>query len=246
VSPVDDGSPLCTYLAWDSEFFGRRIARLNRNQLDEQSLDEIQTWCSAQAIDCVYFLADSNDVQTIRIAERNDFFQTDVRMTFEKALTTNQEISVAEGVRFACTKDLDVLRIIARSGHRDTRFYFDEHFERAKCDLFYETWIENSFRGFAKAVLVAEEKGKPVGYVTCHLPAPQEAQIGILGVADQWQGLGVGTKLVQHFLNWSVQQGARRATVVTQARNVRAQRLYQRNGFVTSLSQLWYHRWFVD
>jgi N-acetylglutamate synthase-like GNAT family acetyltransferase len=90
------------------------------------------------------------------------------------------------------------------------RLYFDEHFERAKCDLFYETWIENSFRGFAKAV-VAEEKGKPVGCVTCHLPAPQESQIGIMGVAKEWQGSGIGTKLVQHFLAWSIQQGASRA-----------------------------------
>jgi hypothetical protein len=64
------------------------------------------------------------------------------------------------------------------------------HAWQPKCDLFYETWIENSFRGFAKAVLVAEEKGKPAGYVTCHLPAPRESQIGIMGLAKEWQGPG--------------------------------------------------------
>jgi len=32
--------------------------------------------------------------------------------------------------------------------------------------------------------------------------------------------------------------------VVTQGRNLAAQRLYQRNGFVTASLQLWYHRWF--
>jgi ribosomal protein S18 acetylase RimI-like enzyme len=32
-------------------------------------------------------------------------------------------------------------------------------------------------------------------------------------------------------------------SVVTQGRNVAAQRLYQRAGFVTASTQLWYHRW---
>ena len=37
---------------------------------------------------------------------------------------------------------------------------------------------------------------------------------------------------------------ARRITVVTQGRNARAQRLYQRAGFVTESVRLWFHRWF--
>ena len=110
---------------------------------------------------------------------------------------------------------------------------------------FYETWIENSFRGFAQAVLVVEVDRKPVGYITSHLRG-EEAQIGLMGVADGHQGAGLRwTSLVQHFLSWAAREGAQRATVVTQGRNVRAQRLYQRSGFVTASFQLWYHRWFT-
>ena len=137
-----------------------------------------------------------------------------------------------------------ILRGIARTGHRDTRFYSDEHFDRMKCDLLYETWIENSFRGFAQAVLVAEVEGKPAAYLTCHLK-DQESQIGLVGVGESSRGMGLGTKLVQHFFSWSREQGARRAIVVTQGRNLGAQRLYQRNGFQTVSLQLWYHRWFA-
>ena len=241
MKPVDE--PICTYLDWDSQFFDLRIARLNRRRLDEASLKETLSWCRANHIDCLYFLADSDDARTCRLAERNGFFQTDVRMTFERALSENDLISSPrEAVRLAREEDFSALRAIARAGHRDTRFYFDEHFERTKCDLLYETWIANSFNGFAQAVLVAEVDGKAVGYITCHLRG-QEAKIGIVGVATGRQGAGLGTKLVQHFLSWSVRQGARRATVVTQGRNVAAQRLYQRNGFVTASFQLWYHRW---
>ena len=66
MTAVDPRSPLCTYLDWDSEFFGRRIARLNRHRLNEASLDEMLAWCRASRIDCLYFLADCDDAQTNR------------------------------------------------------------------------------------------------------------------------------------------------------------------------------------
>ena len=31
--------------------------------------------------------------------------------------------------------------------------------------------------------------------------------------------------------------------VVTQGRNIRAQRLYQKNGFIIKSSEIWYHKW---
>lgn len=235
--------PICNYLEWDSEFFELRIARLNRSRLDDAILKETLSWCRANHIDCLYFLADADDARTCRIADRNGFFQADVRMTFERSVSLNElNPPPGDSVRLAREEDFPALRAIARDGHRDTRFYFDEHFDRAKCDLLYETWIENSLRGYAQAVLVAEVDGRVAGYVTCHLRG-EESQLGIIGVAAGRQRSGLGTKLVRHFLAWSVREGARQATVVTQGRNVAAQRLYQRNGFVTASCQLWYHRW---
>jgi dTDP-4-amino-4,6-dideoxy-D-galactose acyltransferase len=241
LKPTDE--PICTYLDWDSQFFELRIARLNRQSLDEASLKETLSWCRSNHIDCVYFLANSEDARSCRLADRNGFFQTDVRMTLERRLSLNDLMPPPGGtVRPAREGDFSALRAIAREGHRDTRFHFDEHFDRAKCDLLYETWIENSFKGFAQAVLVAEAEGAAVGYITCHLEN-EASRIGIVGVADGQRGAGLGTHLVRHFLAWSVRQGARKATVVTQGRNVPAQRLYQRTGFVTASFQLWYHRW---
>lgn len=237
--------PVCTYLEWDSEFFQRRIARLNRPRLDPATLASCTEFCHQRRIDCVYLLADSDDPQTSRLAEANDFHLTDIRVTLERAVAGEDLASFdLNCTRFARESDLPALRAIARSGHRGTRFYSDGHFEQNKCDLLYETWIENSFRGFAQAVLVAESEGDRAAYLTCHLNE-QASQIGLLGVAEKYRGKGLATKLVWAFLSWSHEQGASRAIVVTQGRNVQAQRLYQRNGFITSSVQLWYHRWFT-
>lgn len=246
MTQADDPPPLCTYLEWDSAFFGRHIARLNPHHIDPTSLKEALKWCKSNQIDCLYFLADCDDVQTVRLVERDGFLLTDVRTTLERAISAPDAALSQECVRCAREEDMATLRSIAQMAHRDSRFYFDGHFEQWKCDLFYETWLEKSFHGFAEAVLVAEEKGQPAGYLTCDLPTPQKAQIGIIGVGHAYQGSGIGRKLVRQFLAWSAQQGVQHAMVVTQGRNVRAQRLYQRNGFVTTLVQLWFHRWFTD
>jgi dTDP-4-amino-4,6-dideoxy-D-galactose acyltransferase len=236
---------VCSYLEWDSEFFGKRIARVNRHCLDEAELAAALGWCQANRIDCLYFLAAADDLGTVRMAEQNNFIQTDVRITFERQLTENDRPEAAAWVRLARTSDLADLRKIASTLHHDSRFYFDQHFDRRKCDLLYATWIENSFKGFAEAVLVAEVEGRPVGYLTCHRRGA-ESQIGLTGIEESHTGKGLGAKLVQRFIAWSIEQGARRATVVTQGRNVSAQRLYQKCGFLTSSLQLWYHRWFPE
>jgi dTDP-4-amino-4,6-dideoxy-D-galactose acyltransferase len=244
VNATDTPEPLCTYLDWDSDFFGLRIARANRDRLDDTSCKEILAWCAGNRIDCLYFLADFDDPETTRVAETHEFLLVDMRMTFERTLGDVPGVPSSPVVRPAREEDLQQLRAIASKGHRDTRFYFDRHFDRTKCDLLYETWVEKSFRGFAQGMLVAEVNHKPVAYVTGHLRGT-EAQIGIVGVAQGHRGAGLGSVVVQCFLDWARREGAERATVVTQARNVGAQRLYQRNGFVTASCQLWYHRWFT-
>jgi dTDP-4-amino-4,6-dideoxy-D-galactose acyltransferase len=244
VKTADAPESICTYLNWDSEFFGRRIARANHKHLDDATLQELLRWCVANRIECLYFLADSDDSQTTHLAETNGFLLADVRMTFERTLREISIVPTSVAVRPAQEEDLEPLRAIARTAHRDTRFYFDRRFERVKCDLLYETWIEKSFRGFAQSVLVAEVDQKPAGYITSHRRG-DEAQVGLMGVAERNRGIGLGSILVQHFLSLAMREGAERATVTTQARNVRAQRLYQRSGFVTSSCELWYHRWSV-
>ena len=235
---------LCSHLDWDSKFFGLRIARLERSRLEESVLAQATEWARQNRIDCLYFLADANDPQTARLAEQNQFLQVDVRLTFERRVPEEALRTTGEpGVRAAREEDLAVLRRIAAQSHSDTRFYFDPHFDRARCDELYATWIENSLHGFAQGVLAAEQQGQPVGYVTLHLRG-DEAQIGLIAVASAAQGAGLGKRLVEESLEWARRRGARTMKVVTQGRNVPAQRLYQRRGFLTASFGLWYHKWF--
>jgi dTDP-4-amino-4,6-dideoxy-D-galactose acyltransferase len=238
---------ICEYLEWDSGFFGRRIARASISSLTKESLVEIDAWCGLHRIDCLYFLASSSDRCTAKLAEENMFRFVDVKTTLdlqvEKFRGGNPQGSV---IRTAAENDISALRALARSGHRDSRFYYDGNFPEALCDELYATWIEKSCRGWARNVFVAEEGGAIEGYLTCHLSSSECGQIGLVGVAEKAQGKGIGTQLVSSAVRWFSQQGTNNISVVTQGRNVRAQRLYQKCGFATRSVELWFHRWFPE
>ncbi|MCI0519992.1 MAG: GNAT family N-acetyltransferase [Chloroflexi bacterium] len=237
-----------TLLLWDSEFFGFRIARAGQDRLTPPYLEELDSWCHAQGIRCLYFLAASDHPATPPLAQQAGFLPVDVRLTLERRLSRRlRPPQPQRGVvlRPATPDDLPALLAIAADAYTQSRFYFDPGFPRPACSRLYQTWIEKSFHGYADIVLVAEAHSEPVGYVTCSL-APQSASgtIDLTGVAPAARGQGIGETLVRHALAWLAENGARRVEVVTQGRNIAAQRLYQRAGFVAKDLHLWYHKWY--
>jgi dTDP-4-amino-4,6-dideoxy-D-galactose acyltransferase len=238
---------LCQYLDWDSQFFGYRIARVTVNQLTHDTIGPIMNWCTAQDIDCLYFLSDVTDANTTRLAEDNGFQLVDIRVTLDREVVDMP--AVTEGIpgvviRQSTSKDVPILKSIATSGYHDTRFYYDLNFPIPLCNLLYETWIEKSCRGYADTVLVVEVEGLPVGYISCHLVDQARGQIGLVGVSSHHRDRGLGNSLLDASLRWFAAQGRRQVTVVTQGRNLTGQRMYQKCGFLTRSVQLWYHRWF--
>jgi dTDP-4-amino-4,6-dideoxy-D-galactose acyltransferase len=238
---------VCQQLDWDSQFFGLTVARATNTTLTPASTAAILSWCEAHGVNCLYFLADANDAATVRLAEDNGFRLVDVRMTLGRRLegvSTSWIGKTADDIRLSNVNDIPALRAIARTNHQDSRFYFDSNFPRQQCDALYETWIDKSCRGYAQAVMVVEAQDKVVGYISCHLSAQNQGQIGLSGIAAVYRGRGLGQKLVNAALRWFVHQDVNQVDVVTQGRNHQAQRLYQRCGFLTQRLELWYHRWF--
>ena len=236
---------LCSILEWDSAFFGMTIARVNPNRLDAQSAALAMDWCKEKQVRCIYFLADSNHVESHRQAEKNGFYLTDIRVTYERSTSGLEErVAPDTDIRMAVPEDLPALRAMTVSSYRDSRFYYDGHFPQEVCDRLYEIWVEKSLSGYAQAVLVKGVPGQPEGFVTCDtLLAEAKGKIELVGVSSSARGRGVGHALVQESLHWLAAQGMKSVQVVTQGRNIPAQRLYQKCGFLTSEVRFWYHCW---
>jgi len=240
-------SPLCQRLDWDSEFFGLPIARLAADHLDPGMAEDLRLWGEENPTGCIYFLCKADDSHSAAIAHKLGFRFTDVRLTLERYLSAGiPQIQIGNSIRPSAQSDIEDLKSIACRSHTETRFYADGNFPRDKCSALYSFWIERSCTDYADEVLVAAPFDRPVAYITCKLCEIGTGQIGLLAVAADARGEGWGSRLLQESVTWFAKRNCRNIYVVTQGRNISAQRLYQQAGFRTRNVELWFHFWPSD
>ncbi|MGH9847787.1 MAG: hypothetical protein ACREEM_54565, partial [Blastocatellia bacterium] len=176
------GSLRYRFLEWDSRFFGRRIARIESERLDETSIAEALDWSREQQIDCLYFLCAPDDDRSVVVAEANGFHLVDVRLELSRRIEAPPE-ALGIAVRAFQPSDLDALQRIAADAYRDTRFWYDGRFTREQAAALYREWIAKSCRSDEESVLVVAEGNAVKGFVTCSFENESLGRIGLLGVA---------------------------------------------------------------
>ena len=116
----------CQFLEWDTQFFGHRIGRLQAHRLDSRLWEAIDEWQRTNAIECLYFLADSDDPQTISLAQAHGFQLVEVRLTFERSLKDWDPLTRPRAtedllIRPAQPQDIPTLQEIAKNSYVDSR-----------------------------------------------------------------------------------------------------------------------------
>jgi N-acetylglutamate synthase-like GNAT family acetyltransferase len=106
----------------------------------------------------------------------------------------------------------------------------------------YRIWIEKSVHGYADAVLVGRLDGAVAGYVTYN-QGEKEGEIVLVASDTKMVGQHVGGSLVATACNQMYEQGIKTITVATQGRNCHAQAVYQKCGFTTKMTELYFHKW---
>lgn len=237
-------------LPWDSNFFGLPIGKITASQLDPARAEAVLAEAKKQGLACLYFQANPNDPDTVTTVERYGFHLVDVRVVLEHPFDDRP----APVPRYPVPSNLVIdsprpdemprLKDISAQIGFTSRFQFDSGFGPAQSERLYRLWIENACNGYARVVLIARwgANGEAAGLITCTLDG-DTAHIQLAGVDTAHRRSGVGTGLVQAALDWARGQDVRRMQVVTQARNVGAQRLYQQMGFFTREMTLYYHKW---
>ncbi len=247
---ADSANEPAVLLPWDTDFWGFPVGRVRGDTLTAGGAAAIDAWARAGGVRCLYFLARSDDAPTVRVAQDNGYRFVDARVTFRQRLRGTPPVPAVAGiaVRDGAAADGAVLGRIARGSYRDTRFSFDDGFPKDRADALYVRWIGQNCESDDTFVLIAEGEGRPVGYISGHR-APTDGVAGsivLVGVHPEARGVGVGQLLVQAALARFAAEGRHDLSVVTQGRNDAAQRLYQRNGFLTSEVRWWFHRWYAS
>ena len=239
---------LITFLPWDTEHFGVRVARSNLRHVDAESAERLMQACREQNIDCLYFLVNSDDQATVVELQRHRFDLVDVRVSQDRSLAAPVALSIPDGVicRMHQPDDVDELMEIAQDAIQVSRFFGDRCFDKAKVADMYRIWSWKSLTSdFADGVYVAERNGRLAGFSTLHLNRPPgQGNIGLTLVADFAQGIGLGGTLVAHAAQWFRSKGMDMANIVTQGQNIAAQRMHQKVGFRSRSTEFWFHKWF--
>lgn len=87
-----------------------------------------------------------------------------------------------------------------------------------------------------EAIFIAELDGVPAGYaylvtLVDFFTERPHAHLSVLAVAEQAEGKGVGSALLDRSVAWAKEQGADRLTLSALVTNARARALYERRGF---------------
>lgn len=231
----------CRFLEWDSRFFNLRIARVEADRLTAKDAARVLSWSEREKIDGLYFLCPSDDDESVRQAEAAGFYLVDIRMElfcrlFDHVYTPNASIRLFQ------ESDLSELQLIAENAYTDSRFYYDRNFSRERASALYREWATKNCHGEADAVFIAQDQDQIGGFITCNFDQ-DVGRIGLVGVSPIARGHGVGHMLVNAALNYFRDRSVAEVRVVTQGRNISAQRLYQAHGFRTHSLSLWYHKW---
>ena len=237
--------PNCRHLAWDSDFWGFPVGKLEGSLLRESEAKNVLDWCKANGIRCLYFAADGTCAETLQWAYGAGFQFVDVRVDLDR--DAHVEIQGApEGlcVRRVAETNLEAIKAIARCSHYDTRFFKDLNFERSKCAELYEKWIERDFETGQVLGFFPNNRAEAGGYVTLSKESGETARIGLISVEESLRGRGGGRILLNAAMSAAAKLGAKKIRVATQGPNVAALKLYEKAGFRVCDVKIWFHRWF--
>jgi dTDP-4-amino-4,6-dideoxy-D-galactose acyltransferase len=237
-------------LPWDTNHFGFPVAMVTVPDTDDDAARHALTEAQSDGFRLVYWRTDperpaSQDLLRNfagRLVDRKATFETELDSIDRKSTSSAASFDVAEYPKGPAEPALSALAIMAGEY---SRFRIDPDVPPEKFAEMYTTWIERSARReLADVVLVARERdGQGLsGFVTIRVQS-DAGVIGLIAVAAESRGRGIGGALIHAAHRWMIKSGCRRAEVVTQLTNVKACRLYERCGYNLREVILCYHFW---
>ena len=237
-------------LAWDSQFFRKRIAQTTRFVETVADLTKVLSQCHEERVDCVYHLTSGIDPEVMRFCEENgSFVGTRVELARHPLPI---KIKKEEGhfdqlaARRYQDKDYLITQEIAAKSIENTRFFLDPRFPRTQVELLYMRWIEQATLRKDSHVFVAEMNREVIGFLALSSKTAKLSQIDLIATAKGMKRRGAGSALVECACNWSVMNKVSGMKVVTQGENRDAMNFYKKHSFMKTRQDVWFHFWLAE
>jgi len=229
---MDVGKDLI-YLEWDSSFFNKRIAKLAHRYGSVQSID-------MSMFDLVQAKVAATDYKQMNFLTRSGFVLAESEVDFGKTIIDVDNM-VFNDINLATENDLPQIESISRCSFLYSRFREPWYSEEEKNEL-YEVWATKAFWGeFDDVCLVERLDDQVAGFITVKV-VEKNARVGLLAVANKFQGKGVGKKLVALAEDFSSKKCAQKLFIATQMSNSSAMNLYALLGYRIDSTSYWLYK----
>lgn len=210
---LSDGTPLGIFarrLAWDSDFFGYGVARLDAifplaPPLDRYDADytpalaHFEEAARQRGIRYLWTAVDPRDLPLQRALGQRGFSLIETRIIQFLEIALLEDIP-PPSVRRATPDDLPSLRRVAREAvNRYDRFHSDPFLDQERVARMMELWVEESLAGRMADLVLVPDVPKPEAFVSYRLHR---------GCWEQWKlpvAQAVIAAATPEFLGWSAQ-----------------------------------------
>ena len=206
-------------LNWDSDFFGFEIGEID---IDAE-------FSNAACFDLLIIRQILNKI--IKIENFENTFQ-ETKVVFSKILNSNTsngfDNSVVDFDKIPA-KNASFYPLAFESG-KYSRFKLDTKLNH-KFEMLYSKWIDNSLnKQFADKIFYLEEQNEIIGFITFK-KVKNFATVGLLAVAQDQQGKGIGRKLLSKVEKYCISQNILELRIPTQKENLPACYFYSKMGY---------------
>jgi hypothetical protein len=249
-------------LPWDSSIFGIKMGQIPlflhlgeglASRADISALlDTLLESCRAAGIVHLNVRADADDFILMQCLEGKNFYLVDTIVTFI-FIPRRQELGHGKYLfktRVYNPEDHDAVLHVAAEAYKGFigRYHADPHLPRELCDRLYQMWARQLLDGgIAERIIVAERKGKVVGFLGYRMKRDILESTGIKCV-----GGGLGGCLPEGFgaytaiLEEAMREGMHRYDMQdfeTQLNNINIVRIYQKLNFEYARAKYTFHAW---
>jgi dTDP-4-amino-4,6-dideoxy-D-galactose acyltransferase len=228
------------FLAWDTEFFHRKVGKLIFKK--GLSLEDLFHTACNHSYDLLYIF--SHIPIEENVIGRYTLLDVGGHVTFAKNLACHRpdDTMTDPNIHEYKLDNLapEMLEIAFLSGHL-SRFNIDPFLPAGSFENLYGIWLANTLVNRPRTSIYTCHSGdRIVGLITCEMHE-HNCSIGLLAVLQSHQGLGIGTKLINHLQNICINNKVLLIEVKTQLSNKGARVLYLKNSFTERGRYFLYH-----
>jgi dTDP-4-amino-4,6-dideoxy-D-galactose acyltransferase len=230
-------------LEWDTDFFGYKIVQLLLTNTDIAKFNRLIAELKSNGVKLAYVYPE-DEISKSTLHKKNVPL-VDTKITFEKDLVTTKEFQTnfEEKVPYNENYNYEQLLNLAFESGKYSRFKLDQNFINREFEKLYKTWLDKSIsKDIADDVLVYLDRNNITGFVSIKNDC-DKLKIGLIAVDQNYQGKGIGKKLMQHVESIALAENLKKISVETQKQNDGAMAFYQSCGFSVVETKEIYHLW---